>query len=125
MADEEQIFQAKGQSQALPGSQGGRITDGSLAMDFVYGRPATARKFRIFIVVENRSRYVPVFDARYSYCGKAVVQTLERVCAQTGTPKQSGSSRAPSSYHATLIPESSYIVLRSTSHGLAIQPTIP
>lgn len=54
------------------------------AMDFVH---ATGRKFRILTVVDTWSRYVPAIDARYSYRGEDVVQTMERICAQTGYPK--------------------------------------
>ena len=38
-------------------------------------------------MVDTWSRYVPAIDARYSYRGEDVVQTLERVCSQTGYPK--------------------------------------
>ncbi|BDW99191.1 transposase [Maricaulis maris] len=57
------------------------------AMDFVHDQLATGRKFRILTVVDTWSRYVPAIDARYSYRGEDVVQTMERVCAQTGYPK--------------------------------------
>ncbi len=48
---------------------------------------ATGRKLRVLTVVDTFSRYVPVLDPRFSYRGEDVVQTLERVCAQTGYPK--------------------------------------
>lgn len=38
-------------------------------------------------VVDNFSRYVPVFDVRYIYRGEDVVATLDRVCRTTGYPK--------------------------------------
>ena len=38
-------------------------------------------------IYDTWSRYVPAIDARYSYRGEDVVQTMERVCAQTGYPK--------------------------------------
>ncbi len=57
------------------------------AMDFVHDQLATGRKFRILTVVDTWSKYVPAIDARYSYRGEDVVQTLERVCSQTGYPK--------------------------------------
>ena len=44
-------------------------------------------EFRILTVVDSWSKYVPAIDARYSYRGEDVVQTLERVCFQTGYPK--------------------------------------
>ena len=56
-------------------------------MDFVHDQLVTGRKFRIFTVVDTWSRYVPAIDTRYSYRGEDVVQTLERVCSQTGYPK--------------------------------------
>ncbi len=37
-------------------------------------------------VVDTFARYVPVLDARFSYRGKDVVATLERVCIRTGYP---------------------------------------
>jgi len=57
------------------------------AMDFVHDQLATGRKFRILTVVDTWSKYVPAIDARYSYRGEDVVQTMERVYAQTGYPK--------------------------------------
>ncbi len=57
------------------------------AMDFVHDQLATVRKLRILTVVDTWSRYVPAIDARYSYRGEDVVQTMERICAQTGYPK--------------------------------------
>ena len=57
------------------------------AMDFVHDQLATGRKFRILTVVDTWSKYVLAIDARYSYRGEDVVQTLERVCSQTGYPK--------------------------------------
>ena len=56
-------------------------------MDFVHDQLATGRKFRILTVVDTWSRYVPAIDARYSYRGEDVVQTMERIYAQTGYPK--------------------------------------
>ena len=37
--------------------------------------------------MDTWSKYVPAIDARYSYRGEDVVQTMERICAQTGYPK--------------------------------------
>jgi putative transposase len=56
------------------------------AMDFVHDHLATGKKIRVLTVVDTFSRYVPVLDAQFSYRGKDVVQTLERVCAKTGYP---------------------------------------
>ena len=56
------------------------------AMDFVHDQLATGKKIRVLTVVDTFSRYVPVLDARFSYRGEDVVQTLERVCAKTGYP---------------------------------------
>ncbi len=57
------------------------------AMDFVHDQLATGRKFRVLTVVGTWSKYAPAIDARYSYRGEDVVQTLERICGQTGYPK--------------------------------------
>ena len=45
------------------------------------------RKLRVLTVVDTFSRYAPALDPRFSYRGEDVVQTLERVCAETGYPK--------------------------------------
>ena len=50
------------------------------AMDFVHDQLATGRKIRVLTVVDTFSRFSPVVDARCSYKGEDVVQTLERVC---------------------------------------------
>lgn len=57
------------------------------AMDFVHDQLATGRKLRLLTVVDTFSRYVPALDPRFSYRGEDVVQTLERICAETGYPK--------------------------------------
>ena len=57
------------------------------AMDFVHDQLATGRKIRILTVVDTFSRYAPVLDPRFAYRGEDVVQTLERICRQTGYPK--------------------------------------
>ena len=57
------------------------------AMDFVHDQLATGRKLRILTVVDTYSRYCPVIDPRFSYRGEDVVNTLERVCSETGYPK--------------------------------------
>jgi len=44
-------------------------------------------KNRILTVVDTWSIYVRAIDARYSFCGEDVVQTMERICSQTGYPK--------------------------------------
>ncbi len=56
------------------------------AMDFVHDQLATGRKIRVLTVVDTFSRFSPVVDARFSYKGEDVVQTLERVCRQIGYP---------------------------------------
>ncbi len=57
------------------------------AMDFVHDQLATGRKLRILTVVDTYSRYCPVIDPRFGYRGEDVVNTLERVCSETGYPK--------------------------------------
>jgi putative transposase len=56
------------------------------AMDFVHDQLATGRKLRILTVVDLFSRFSPVTDARFSYKGEDVVQTLERICRKVGYP---------------------------------------
>ena len=56
------------------------------AMDFVHDQLATGRKIRVLTVVDTFSRFSPVVDARFSYKGEDVVQTLERACRQVGYP---------------------------------------
>ncbi|MBG0512127.1 IS3 family transposase [Agrobacterium sp. MOPV5] len=56
------------------------------AMDFVHDQLATGRKIRVLTVVDTFSRFSPTVDARFSYKGEDVVQTLERVCRQVGYP---------------------------------------
>ncbi len=56
------------------------------AMDFVHDQLATGRKLRILTVIDTFSRFVPVLDARFSYRGEDVVQTLERICMKIGYP---------------------------------------
>lgn len=55
-------------------------------MDFVHDQLATGRKIRILTVVDTFSRFSPAVDARFSYRGEDVVQTLERICRQVGYP---------------------------------------
>ena len=57
------------------------------AMDFLHDQLATGQKIRVLTVVDTFSRFSPALDARMSYRGENVVQTLERVCAQVGYPK--------------------------------------
>ena len=46
------------------------------AMDFVHDQLATGRKIRVLTVVDTFSRFSPVLNARFSYRGEDVVQTL-------------------------------------------------
>ena len=57
------------------------------AMDFVHDQLATGRKLRILTIVDTYSRFSPATDPRFSYRGKDVVATLERVCWEVGYPK--------------------------------------
>ncbi len=52
----------------------------------VHDQLATGRKIRVLTVVDTFSRFSPAVDARFSYRGEDVVQTLERVCRQVGYP---------------------------------------
>ena len=55
-------------------------------MDFVHDQLATGRKISVLTVVDTYSRFSPAVDARFSYKGEVVVQTLERFCRQVGYP---------------------------------------
>ena len=57
------------------------------AMDFVHDQLALRNKLRILTIVDTHSRFCPATDARFTYRGEDVVQTLERVCRQIGYPK--------------------------------------
>ncbi|BCH53197.1 transposase [Agrobacterium vitis] len=56
------------------------------AMDFVHDQLATGRKIRVLTVVDTFSRFSPAVDARFSYKGEDVVQSLERICRQVDYP---------------------------------------
>ena len=56
------------------------------AMDFLHDQLATGHKIRVLTIVDTFSRYSPALDARTSYRGEDVVQTLERTCAEVGQP---------------------------------------
>nr|MDX8322500.1 transposase family protein [Agrobacterium sp. rho-8.1] len=57
------------------------------AMDFVHDQLATGKKLRILTTVDTHSRYCPATDARFTYRGEDVVQTLECICKGTDYPK--------------------------------------
>ena len=57
------------------------------AMDFVHDQLATGGKLLILTIVDTFSRFAPAIDARFSYRAEHVVATLQRVCAEIGTPK--------------------------------------
>ena len=57
------------------------------AMDFVHDQLATGGKLRILTIVDTFSRFAPAIDAGFSYRAEHVVSTLQRVCAELGTPK--------------------------------------
>lgn len=57
------------------------------AMDFVHDQLATGRKIRVLTIVDTFSRFSQAIDARFSYRGEDVVQTLEHVCKDVGCPK--------------------------------------
>ncbi len=57
------------------------------AMDFVHDQLYDGTKIRVLTIIDTFTRYVPAIDARRSYTGADVVDTLERVCAELGYPK--------------------------------------
>ena len=56
-------------------------------MVFVHDQLATGRKLRVLTVINTFSHHVPVLDVKFSYRGKDVVNSLERVCLKIGCPK--------------------------------------
>jgi len=56
------------------------------AMDFLHDQLATGTRIRVLTVVDTFSRFSPVLDARLSYRGEDVAQTLDRVCSMIGYP---------------------------------------
>ncbi|MBR1251452.1 hypothetical protein JQ609_31600 [Bradyrhizobium sp. AUGA SZCCT0169] len=56
-------------------------------MDFVPDQLATGRKIRVLTIVDTFSRFSPAVDARFSYRGEDVVQTLDSVCKIVGYPR--------------------------------------
>lgn len=56
------------------------------AMDFLHDQLATGHRIRVLTVVDTFSRFSPALDARLSYRGEDVVQTLDRVCSTIGYP---------------------------------------
>lgn len=57
------------------------------AMDFVHDQLATGREIPVLTIVDAFSRFSPATDARFSYRGEDVVQTLEHVCKDVGYPR--------------------------------------
>lgn len=95
------------------------------AMDFLHDQPATGHKIRVLTIADKFSRYSPALDARTSYRGEDVVQTLERTCAEVGYPKTIRADQARSLSVATLICGLMRSALRSTSRGRASRRTMP
>lgn len=56
-------------------------------MDFVHDLLFEGRKIRILTIVDILSRYVRAIDARSSYRGAGVVETLERIAHEAGCPQ--------------------------------------
>ena len=57
------------------------------AMDFVHDQLFDGRKLRILTVVDTFTRLSPAIDARHTYRGSDVVDTLERASLEAGYPK--------------------------------------
>ena len=53
----------------------------------IYNELGLQLRLRVLTIVDVFSRFAPVLDPRFSYRGEDVVATLDRVCAQIGTPK--------------------------------------
>ena len=56
-------------------------------MDFMPDRLFNGCRIRILTMVDAFTRISPAIDVRYSYRGLDVVDTLERVTDELGTPK--------------------------------------
>jgi putative transposase len=93
------------------------------AMDFVHDQLATGRKIRVLTIVDTFSRFSPALDARFSYRGEDVVQTLERVCNIVGYPNSIRVDQARSSSRAISISGPINAASFSTSRGRGNQPT--
>ena len=57
------------------------------AMDFISDQLFNGRRIRILTMVDAFTRISPAIDVRYRYRGSDVVDTLERVTDELGTPK--------------------------------------
>ena len=87
-------------------------------MDFVHDQLALSNKLRILTIVDTHSRLCPATDARFTYRGEDVVQTLEKVCRQIGYPKTIRVDNGePSSFLATLVSGLMPMRLPWTSRG--------
>ena len=65
-----------------------RAVNDCWSMDFLSDQLFNGRKVRILTIVDNFTRLSPAVDARFSYRGADVVQTLERVAEEYGRPKR-------------------------------------
>ena len=63
------------------------------AMGFVHDQLALGKKLRILTVVDTHSRLCPAADPRFTYRGADVVQTLERVCGHSRSPRRCGCAK--------------------------------
>ena len=95
------------------------------AMDFLHDQLATGTKIRVLTVVDTFSRFSPVLDARLSYRGEDVVQTLDRVCDAIGYPKTIRVDQGTEFVSAISTSGLMRGASRSTSPGQASQPTTP
>jgi len=57
------------------------------AMDFVHDQLFDGKKIRVLTIIDTLTRLSPAVDARQSYRGSDVVDTLERGAAEFGYPK--------------------------------------
>lgn len=58
------------------------------AMDFLSDQLFDGTRIRVLTIVDAHSRVSPAVDVRFSYRGADVVETLERVTARHGLPRQ-------------------------------------
>ena len=55
-------------------------------MDFVHDQLFDGRPFRILTLGDQFSRKVPLLEPRFSFRGSDVVELLDELVAETGTP---------------------------------------
>src|SRR5262249_41743621 len=88
------------------------------AMDFVHDQLATGRKLRVLTIIDTFSRFSPAIEPRFTFRGPDVVEIApNRSAGKSGSGRQSGSIKAPSSSRAISTCGLISAMSRSTSPG--------